>query len=141
MLKKHKVLHVVTGPLAAGKSTYAHRFAEELGTIDAGEYQLGVDISEDLWWEDLEYYAETHGTIIVEVHFEHKGKDVVDHCSKKKLPTEAPHIKPPDHVWIHWLLPEVDQLFKQQKARDRCAFKEDAEFDLQYYKVLREKMA
>jgi hypothetical protein len=141
MTKKHKILHVVTGPLTSGKSTYVHRLAEELGTPHVGEYQFGVDIGEKKWWEELEEYAEDHGTIIVEVHFEHKGRDVCDHCSKKKLPEEAPHIRPPDHVKIHWILPEVNQLFKQQKSRDRLSLKEDAEFDLQYYQTLKDKMS
>ena len=136
------VLHVVTGPLAAGKSTYVRELAKKLKTKAVREFPYGIDISEENWWEDLKSYADSHNTIIVEAHFDHRGLDAHDYFSRKKkeLPLTKPHIKPPSSIKVHWVLPTLEQLHKQQKGRDPFETKEFAEYCLAYYKTLQEKM-
>jgi hypothetical protein len=124
-------LVIITGPLAAGKST----LMKKLG-CNVGEMQQGVDVAKPNWWEKVERFAAIHDTCTVETHLDSEGRDAVDGYNDNWLPTKA--IRPPARIKIVFVLPDLDVLFKRQLNRDYMTTKADSAFNLQWYERLRE---
>jgi len=114
--KKFNELNIITGPYAAGKSTFKKLLATELKLSIASEYPYGIDVSKVGWWKDLEAYAKDEKTAVVEVHFEYNGKDSGD---RNAIMGNIP--RPPKHINVFVVLPNEEELFRQQKSRDKYA--------------------
>lgn len=132
--KKQSIFHVITGPLATGKSTFKKKLTKELKTPIREEYQLGVDISKANWWEELIEYAEDEKTKVVETHMNYKGYDAFDGVKIGKVKI------PPSNIKIYVVLPDIKTLFKRQKSRDKYTTIETTKEEYEWYKSILKQM-
>jgi deoxyadenosine/deoxycytidine kinase len=99
------MIHIITGPLASGKSTLKRKLCAEYNAQISVEIPFGVDLGN---WKEIENYAKRNKTSVVETHFRYKGHDSGE--------TEiGPFKKPFSDFHFHILIPKLDVLFKRQK--------------------------
>lgn len=122
-------LHIITGPLASGKSTYKRKLVKKLKTTFSPEFPFGVDVADPKWWEELLFYAKKHNTSVVETHIDYNMRDSEDGADfLGKI------IQPPDFIKFHIMFPKIKELFKRQKKRDKYTEIEDTKKDYEWYK-------
>lgn len=134
-LKSPKTYFIVTGPLAAGKSTKAKELAKSTGLKAVGEFQSGVDIAEPKWWQELIADGDANGGSILETHFWFNGYEALD--TKASL---GKVIVPPKNIKVVFVIPNESDLLRQQKRRDKFSNIEDVRTEIKWYKDIKAKM-
>ena len=126
-----KSIIVVTGPLAAGKTTYSNIVARELNIPYVGEIQFGVDTTDPEWSDLIIAFAENHHTRLVETHLNHGQYDAGDQDFV------IGKIEPPSNrLEFHLILPTPHELFNRYKQRDRYYSIKEAQRDIEYYQQI-----
>jgi hypothetical protein len=72
-----KILHIITGPIASGKTTLKKKLVKEYKTNYVHEYQFGIDTFFGEW-QDLINYAKKENTIVIESHMSYNHRDPGD---------------------------------------------------------------
>jgi len=133
------VLYLITGPTAAGKSTF--RKSKTKFFVD--EYPYDVDITKKNWWTKLFKYATKYKTNIIETHLLYQ-KNFNYWCvfDDKKLPEDfgSRVIIPPENVVIYWIIPPFKRFYQQIKRRGWGVTVKKAKCEYNYYDILRKAM-
>ena len=131
---KESKLHIITGPYAAGKTTFKQKLIKKLKTTFVREYPSTVDVNESKWWEDLVDYAERNDTKVIETHMDYKGREPGEGIKIGKV------VKPPSYIKIYVVLPKLKIIFKRQQMRDEYTYIEDTKEDYDWYKGILKQM-
>jgi len=133
MAKKIKsVITVVIGPLAAGKSTYCRKLAQERGKSYSGVEMIPeLDTSEPDCWNEVLEYAEWKNVNVIETHIDYGREESIDDHEGRGFPWKIP--KPPENLKFVAILPEPKELIRRYKTRDSYYEMEDAVNDLSWY--------
>lgn len=138
LAKKVNILYIVTGPTAAGKSTFMQLKTD----FPVEEYYDVVDVSKNNWWVPLQKYAMINNTNIVESHFLYQRKNFMEWCLSGKIPETfgSNIVKPPENVIIYWIIPSFKRLHEQIKRRGWETSVKKTRCEYNYYNLLRKAM-
>ena len=138
---KKKTFYIVTGSFGSGKSTYTKALTKKLKTGYAQEYQVGIDISENKWWEEIMFYGYEYNTTIIETHLAVQGKDMVDGWGRNIDISKAKVKLPPDNIKFIFMDSLSPEVLRKRNAHFDDYEDDEIEYYNKWYEILKKKLS